>query len=224
MEQPALQRKYIWPGMLRLAHWGMALAVIVLLVTAWLLHWTPTVATAASDYHQIAGALLMLLLLLRFWLLFTDRTVAGWQALVPSRQSLSGMVAMLRFYVTFGGAPLPGWYAHNPLWMPVYAVLFLLLAVLSLTGFFMTEHPVVLGVYLPSLHRSVAPLIGLFTFAHIIAVVMHDARGKLADVSGMLNGFRLFEIKQPDIGKGTTEHRVSLDSLKVKSWRPGDDE
>lgn len=224
MQQPTLQRKLVWPALLRLAHWGMALAVIGLLVTAWLLYWAPTVAAAASDYHQIAGALLMLSLLLRFWLLLTDRTVAGWQALIPARHSVSAMVKTLQFYVTFGQMPLPAWYSHNPLWVPVYAVVLLLLALSALTGFFMPEHPVVMGFYLPTIHKAIAPLIGGFTLAHIVAVVMHDARAKQADISGMLNGYRIFEIKplEPSVGAG--EQKISLDQIGVKRWNPDGEE
>ncbi len=219
MQQPTLQRKLVWPGMLRLAHWGMAIATIVLLVTAWLLHWAPSIALAASDYHQIAGALLMLALLLRFWLLLTDREVAGWRALLPARRSVSAMVKTLQFYISLGNMPLPVWYSHNPLWLPLYAVVILLLAIAALTGFFMPEYPVIGGVYLPSLHRSVATLIGMFTLAHIVAVVMHDVRANQADISGMLNGYRLFEIKSLD-PQASVEHKVSLDQIEVQRWTP----
>ncbi len=223
MQQPSLQRKLVWPVLLRLAHWGMAVTVIVLLATAWLLHWAPSVAKAASDYHQIAGALLMLSLLLRLWLLLTDRTVAGWQALVPTRSSLSAMMKTLQFYITFGKMPLPAWYSHNPLWVPVYAIVLLLLALLALTGFFMPEHPVVMGIYLPTLHKAIAPLIGVFALAHIVAVVMHDARAKQADISGMLNGYRIFEIKPLEPSATAGEQKISLDQIGVKQWRPDGD-
>ncbi len=221
MQQPTLQRKLVWPGMLRLAHWGMAIATIVLLATAWLLHWAPSIAQAASDYHQIAGALLMLALLLRVWLLLTDRAVAGWRALLPGKRSIVAMVKTLQFYLSLGNMPLPAWYAHNPLWVPLYAVVLLLLVVVALTGFFMPDHPLLFGLYLPALHRSVAALIAVFTVAHVIAVVMHDVRARQADISGMLNGYRLFEIKPLDETPGG-EHRVSLEKIKVRRWRPDD--
>lgn len=219
--QPSLQRKYVWSALLRLAHWGMAVAVLALLATAWLLYWAPSVAAGASDWHQIAGALLMLALLLRGWLLLTDREAAGWRALVPSKQTVSGILKTAQFYFSLGRMPLPAWYSHNPLWMPIYAIVLVLLMLSALSGFFMQEHPVVLGIYLPTLHKAVAPLIGFFALAHIIAVVMHDAFGGLADVSGMLNGFRLFEIKPTEDTSSGTEQRISLDQISsVKQWRP----
>ncbi len=220
MQQNTLQRKLIWPGWLRLAHWGMALSVLVLLATSWLLEWSPSVAKAASDYHVIAGAFLMLSLLLRLWLLITDKTVAGWQALVPSRKSLDAMMKTARFYISLGNMPLPGWYAHNPLWVPVYGMVLVVLFIMALSGFFMPSHPVMMGFYLPTIHKSMATLVWIFTFAHIIAVVMHDAKAKHSDVSGMINGYRIFELKPLDTGESPTGgqgvHKVSIDKIQIR--------
>lgn len=217
MQQTTLQRKYIWPGWLRLAHWGMALSVLALMATSWLLKWTPSVATAASDYHVIAGAFLMLSLLLRLWLLVTGKEVAGWQALVPTRKSVDAMLKTLQFYITLGNSPMPGWYAHNPLWVPLYGLLFSILVVMSLTGFFMPEHPVALGFYLPAVHKALAPFIWFFVVAHIVAVIMHDAKAKHSDISGMINGYRIFEIKplEPPAGESGV-HKISLDQINIK--------
>lgn len=214
-----LQRKLVWPGKLRLAHWGIAISVLALIITAWLLEWAPTVAQAASDYHYIFGALLTVSLIGRGWLLLMDKTVGGWKALLPTSTSIQKSLEMLRFYFSFGNTPLPGWYAHNPLWLPVYAVVILSLATMAATGMIMGSSPIVLGIYLPALHEGLAGFITLFTFAHIAAVIFHDVRGKQSDVSGILNGYRIFEMEGLDVGPG--EKKLSQISVaEVKKYSP----
>ncbi len=208
-----LQRKWVWSAGLRLAHWGMALSVLTLLATAWLIAWAPSVAQAASDYHYIAGAFLLLSILLRIWLLLTDTGTAGWRALMLSQRAIKPILETLRFYVTLGSTPLPGWYAHNPLWIPIYGIVLLTLVALSLSGLLMEDHPIVFGIYLPSLHRALAPLIGIFTVAHILAVALHDTRAKHSDISGMLNGYRIFEIKGIQTQASEGVHKVSLHEI-----------
>ena len=192
------QRVSVWSQWMRLAHWSIALSVLVLIATGWLVESAPSVATGAADLHAYAASVLMAGLALRIWLLFADRGVGGWEALVPARANLPAMKEMLMFYLSFGKMPLPNWYAHNPLWVPLYALLYLFLVVMAVTGLFMEEHPLVAGVYLPSLHRHFAAIIAGITGLHLITVVLQDVRGKRGDVSAMLNGYKLFETQKPD--------------------------
>jgi Ni/Fe-hydrogenase 1 B-type cytochrome subunit len=104
--------------------------------------------------------------------------------------------------------------AHNPLWVPLYALLYLFLVVMAVTGLFMEEHPLVAGVYLPSLHRHFAAIIAGITALHIITVVLQDVRGKRGDVSAMLNGYKLFETQKPDqSGFMKQSPGVSIDAI-----------
>lgn len=197
----------------------MAGSVIALMITAWLMSWAPTLTQAASDYHYIFGALLALSIIARAWLLLTDRDVGGWRALVPSSTSMQKSLEMLKFYLSFGAAPLPNWYAHNPLWMPVYALVFICLAAMAISGMLMTTQPLVLGIYLPSFHKALAGVIGIFSLAHVAAVVFHDSRGKHADISGMLNGYRVFEVEGLDPSAGNSKlSQISI--TEVKTYQP----
>lgn len=193
------QRVLIWSQWMRLAHWSIALSVLTLMATGWLVANAPSVAADAADLHAYAASVLMAGLALRIWLLFADRGVGGWEALVPARASLPAMKQMLMFYFTLGKAPLPNWYGHNPLWVPVYALLYLLLVVMAVTGVFMASHPLVAGLYLPGIHTAFASIIAGVTIAHVIAVALNDIRGQRGDVSAMLNGNKLFETQKPDI-------------------------
>ena len=192
------QRIPVWSGWMRLAHWSIGLSVLVLIATGWLVGHAPSVATGAGDLHAIAASVLMAAMVLRIWLLLADKGVGGWEALVPSKGSVSGARQMLMFYFTLGRAPLPNWFGHNPLWVPLYALLYLSLLVMAVTGLFMQEHPVMAGLYLPGIHEAFASIILGFTIVHVITVAMHDIKGEGADVSAMLNGHKLFRTGKPE--------------------------
>jgi len=191
------QRVSVWSQWMRLAHWSIALSVLTLIATGWLVGSAPSVAAGAADLHGYAASVLMAGLALRIWLLFADKGVGGWEALVPVRANLPAMKQMLVFYLTLGKAPLPNWYAHNPLWVPLYALLYLFLVVMAVTGIFMEEQPLVAGFYLPSIHLAFAKIITVLTVLHLATAVLQDIKGKRGDVSAMLNGYKLFESQKP---------------------------
>ena len=199
---------------MRLAHWLIALSVIVLMATGWLLKLAPGVAESASDYHDLASIGLTLGLVLRVWLLFFGKGPAHWKALLPVRADLPRIGMTLRFYATMGKSPQPKWYAHNPLWAPVYLLVLVVLVLQTLTGLLMEAWPVLWGFYLPSVHAFWAPVILGFSCLHIIAVVLHDAKGTTSDVSAMINGHRIFIPEDVDLPHTPNVQTVSLDRLK----------
>ena len=208
------QRVSVWSQWMRLAHWSIALSVLVLMVTGWLVANAPSVAAGAGDLHGYAASVLMAGLALRIWLLFSDRGVGGWEALVPSGTNLPAMKQMLIFYFTLGRSPLPAWYGHNPLWVPLYAMLYLFLVVMAFSGLFMQEHPLFAGIYLPSIHRAFAGIITGLALFHILTVILQDIRGKRGDVSAMLNGYKLFDTERQDLaGPGKQFPAVSIDNI-----------
>ncbi len=214
MNSSQVHRTLVWSGWIRLAHWLIALSVIVLMATGWLVKMTPSVAQSASEYHELASIGLTLGLILRLWLLFFGPAPAHWGALIPQRTDVPKMSMMLRFYVTGGKSPLPKWYAHNPLWAPIYFIILAILFLQALTGLLMESHPLMWGFYLPSVHDFWAPVILVFTCVHVIAVVFHDVKGKAADVSAMLNGHRIFIVEDADSPPMQNIQTISLDQIK----------
>ncbi len=208
-----IQRRLVWSGWLRLAHWCMAFSVLILLATGWLLEYTVGVSDAALDYHYISGAILAMSLLLRLGLLLFDKGTGQWRALLPRRSHLKIMGETLRFYLSFAKMPLPKWYAHNPLWAPVYAVTFIVLSALVLSGFFMTNHPVIAGFYLPGIHSFWTPFIWFFVILHLVSVFLHDLKGTGSDSSAMISGYRIFVIEKPQQPFGSDVQSVSLDTI-----------
>lgn len=208
------QRVLVWSQWMRLAHWSIALSVLVLMMTGWLVSHAPSVAAGASDLHGYAASVLMAGLVLRIWLLFADKGVGGWETLVPTITSLPAIRQMLLFYFTLGKAPLPNWYGQNPLWVPLYALLYLFLIVMAATGVFMQDQPVVAGFYLPGIHDAFASIIIGFSVLHVLTSVLHDIKGQRADVSAMLNGHKVFETQKPDtVNFNGKPVGVSIDSI-----------
>jgi len=106
------------------------------------------------------------------------------------------------------------WYAHNPLWAPVYLLVLIILVVQTLTGLLMETHTVMWGFYLPSVHDVWSTVILVFACLHVIAVVLHDAKGTAADVSAMINGHRIFIPEDADLPYPPSVQAVSLDQIR----------
>ncbi|MEO5343273.1 MAG: cytochrome b/b6 domain-containing protein [Gammaproteobacteria bacterium SHHR-1] len=199
MTPEPIQRLPIWDGWLRFSHALIGLACLALLVSGWLMRYAPSLTETAIDYHYLSAALLVFALCIRLALAISSDPVQGARALLPQRNEWPGMVAMLRFYLSLGRAPLPRWYAQNPLWRPIYLLIYLLLLVLALSGGLMGDRLVLLGIYLPSLHRELASVMFWLILLHLLAVILHDLRGKNSDISAMVHGQRCFSIDRPNV-------------------------
>ena len=203
MADPKIQRILVWGRPLRIAHWLMALSVLVLLATGWLSGLNPVISESAQDYHYTAGAVLIPALGLRLYLLFFGRGSDLLADCETDRHRLAQAGEMLRFYLSLGRAPLPRWYAHNPLWGPIYLLLFLFLLLQALSGVLLLKGiGLFAGLSLYGLHQLVSMIILGFTLLHLAAVFSHDAKGSGADNSAMISGYRIFLIEdlKPEFG------------------------
>ena len=216
MSEKEFQRVRIWSGWLRLSHWAVGLATLVLLSTGWLIQESPSLAESALDVHYLAAGILVIGLVARVVLMFAGQAHERFVALIPRSSELKAIADTLRFYISFGRMPLPRWYAQNPLWKPFYLFCYLVLFVQVVSGAVMPDYPLVAGFYLPSLHAFWAQGLFWFSLLHVAAVGLHDVRGSMADISAMLSGFRLFSIDR-GLREGDNEEPVrfvSLDDLK----------
>ncbi len=209
-----IQRTLIWSSWLRLSHWLIAIAVLSLAATGWLIEMTPSMANAASDYHYLFATVLIGGMVLRVGLLFSNKSAGYWQKLLPEAKERRAYKQILFFYLSLGKSPLPRWYAHNPFWKPIYLLLLLVLLFQILTGVNRDEFPIVLGFYLPNVHAFLASIIVGFTVLHIIAVVLHDLKGTTSDISAMIHGYKIFVVQKPGSLDSSMVHPVSLDRLK----------
>jgi Ni/Fe-hydrogenase 1 B-type cytochrome subunit len=216
MEDPVIKRVLVWSGWLRISHASIGLAVLLLLFTGWLIAESPSLADSALDLHYLASSFLIFGLVVRIVLMFAGIEHERLPALFPASSELYAMARTFRFYISLGKSPMPGWYAQNPLWKPVYLVIYLALIVLVITGAAMPDISLMLGFYLPSVHTFWAQLVFWFTVLHIGSVVMHDYRNKTTDISAMVNGYRLFLVDSNRAGSVAEKmvQRISIDSLK----------
>ncbi len=179
-----------------MVHWTSALLVIALLISAFLFRYVTQWYDVAFDWHIIFGQMLGLVLILRAGLAVfgkgSERYSSWFLSLRPGTAQFQSMLEMLRFYVTMGRTPLPRWYAHNPLWAPIYALFWGLLAVTVISAVLQDAAMGWLGINWAEWHRIGAQGVLGFIVAHVIAVFMHDLKGESADVSAMINGQRYF--------------------------------
>jgi len=211
----------VWSGWLRLAHWVIAAGVLFQIVSAWAIAHQNVDVLFWRDWHMIIGQVLLIALMLRLALLFFPGS-SHWRSLIPNRSDIPNIVQMIKFYVTFARFPLPNWYAHNPLWKPLYLLLFVLLAGCLLAGIFLNAPYHIAGFSLPALHSLLAQIITLFVIAHVIAVFLHDLKGKGAFISAMINGYRYFHASDQEIGKTDSISKdssiyISVESIKKQS-------
>ncbi|MEA3302667.1 MAG: cytochrome b/b6 domain-containing protein [Pseudomonadota bacterium] len=210
-----IQRIPVWSRALRIAHWVMAGAVVVLIATGWRMVSDPLPASTLLDDHFLAAAFLIPALLLRIYLLFFGTGTDHISDCEPDINRLRSAAAVLKYYFSLGRSPLPNWYAHNPLWGPIYLLLFLFLLIQMLSGAFQQSHPYLGMLNLHDIHIIGAYVITGFTVIHVIAVFLHDLGGSGSDISAMINGHRIFVLKKPVTTQqsGDTQS-VSLDELK----------
>ncbi len=202
----------VWSGWLRLSHLLIGVSVLLLLITGWLMANSPVLRDGALDVHYIGMALLLPGLLIRFWLMGAGRENERLSGLVPQPHELQAMWETLRCYLGFGVRPLPNWYAQNPLWKPVYLVIYMGLVIQLLSGVLVERHPVVLGMSLFTVHELWAGILLWAVLLHIGSVALHDFKNGSADASSMINGYRLFTVQQQKPEAGA--QFISVDAIK----------
>lgn len=212
----------VWPGWLRATHWVIAFGVLFQLASAWAIDQDARDLDFWRDWHLMIGQVVALALAVRMLLLFLPGT-GNWRALVPDRSQSEAFMQMVKFYLTLARAPLPNWYAHNPFWKPFYPLVLLVLGAVCVTGMLDLA-----GMADPEQvarwHRRLAHVIAIFTAFHVVAVFLHDLKGKGAFLSSMISGYRYFHVggrtqELLDRIQGPSTVSIPLDSLK----RPTDD-
>jgi Ni/Fe-hydrogenase 1 B-type cytochrome subunit len=216
MQQENIRYVLVWSTWLRLSHWLIAGGVLFQISSAWALAHDEADYDFWLDWHIMTGQVVLMALVLRAVLLFLPGS-SNWRAFIPERSQLRAMLEMIKFYLSLGRFPLPNWYAHNPLWLPIYPLFFLVLAGCLLSGLLYDTSYIVFGTPMSLLHAALAGLITAFTIFHIAAVFLHDLKGKGACISAMVNGFRYFHhtaVIEKDGSDLSGKLTVSVDSIK----------
>lgn len=212
--------KYIlvWSGWLRLSHWAIALGVLFQITSAWAIKIDHANYDFWYDWHIMVGQLMLIVMLLRVVLLFTEGA-SNWRSFFDYKSQLNAIIQMIKFYLSFARLPLPNWYAHNPLWKPVYLFMIIVLSGCVITGMVYNSTFTLAGYSSAELHGALATIIIVLSVAHIITAFLHDLKGKGAFVSAIINGHRYFHYSgNKKVGQTETEENssihIAVDSIK----------
>ena len=191
MQQENIRYVLVWSGWLRLSHWLITAGILFQITSAWAIRHDNADYTFWLDWHLITGQVILMALALRVALFFFPGS-SNWRAFIPEKSQLQAMLQMIKFYLSLARFPLPNWYAHNPLWLPLYLIMFIALAACSVTGLLHDSPKIIFSFTMVKLHSALASMIIIFTIAHIASVFLHDLKGKGAFISAMVNGHRYF--------------------------------
>ena len=196
----------------RIAHWLIAVGFGFEWLSAWLVDHSDVDPLAWSDWHLMVGQALLLVVAWRLLLFFLAGS-GHWRFFIPTREQRHILRDTLRFYASLGKTPLPDWYAFNPVWQPIYLLMIALATISVVSGFFHSGLPLVGELSTAALHSGASKLLLWLAIAHVLFAVWHDAKGRGAQISGMLNGHKYFHIDAPQNTASGNENSVSLDSL-----------
>ncbi len=144
------------------------------------------------EWHHIVGQFIVLLLLARVVLFFQQGNSHYSRYKISSKDSQT-IKETLKFYLSLAHTPLPAWFAFNPLWRALYAIFYIMMILMAFSGLVSSSH-LVLGIYWPSVHQSLATLINAWLVLHLLAVFVHDWKSTVNRISAMLSGVAYFEV------------------------------
>ena len=217
MHRVEYKKVLVWNGWLRLSHWSIAITALVLIVSGWLIAQSPYLHDPAQAAHNIAAGALVFGLLLRIVLFFTGKNQLRLTALIPAGQDRENIKAMLKFYITLGKAPLPHWYAQNPLWKPLYLLLYMVLVLLAVSGMLLPENTALAGFFPRAIHQFWAEFVFWFALLHIASVFLHDYKGETNNISAMVHGNKLFGIEHHVIQNTPVKTDTVIQTIDIKS-------
>ncbi len=135
-------RVYVWEQPVRVSHWVIFLAVVVLSFTGYYIHNPFIVAKSSTPFlmatirfiHVVTGFVFISAFLLRIYWFFKGNNWSNWQAFVPiHRRQWRGMGRMVAYY-SFLRKDLVHQVGHNALAAVTYLVMFTLMFIEIITG------------------------------------------------------------------------------------------
>jgi Ni/Fe-hydrogenase 1 B-type cytochrome subunit len=195
MQKSSVTRVSVWSRWLRVSHWLMGISSLGLIGSGYLISIPSPPATTIQDIHYLFAALLLPGFLIRLYLLIFGQGTDHISDCEPDKHRLAQAWQVTKFYLTLGKAPLPNWFSHNPLWGPFYIGLFFILLLSLISGYaLLNDMQFLFGVVMADLHQLTYVIIAWFSLLHIAAVFTHDLSGTASDISGMINGHRIFQV------------------------------
>ncbi len=219
MSDPAaseIVRVYVWEAPVRITHWLIALAIVVLSCTGFYIGW-PFIAVSgpagqhfvmgwAKVIHGYAAYVFITAVLARVIWMFTGNKYARWDKFMPvHKHRWRGLWPTLRFYL-FALRKPPGFVGHNPLagvtYLAVFGLYFLAIATgLVLRGasagndsplrWFASWEGVFGGLYVARwIHHAVMWLLLGFSVHHVYSGVLMSTVEANATMESIFSGYK----------------------------------
>jgi Ni/Fe-hydrogenase 1 B-type cytochrome subunit len=209
-------RVYVWEAPVRIAHWLIALSILVLSVTGlYIGHPFITVPGQAGQWfvmgwvkviHGYAAYTFMASVFMRVIWMFTGNKYAHWDKFIPVHSARRrGLLPTLRFYL-FALRKPPGFVGHNPLAGMTYLMVFGLYFTAIATGlmmrgasagadsplrWFASWAPVLGGLYMARwIHHAVMWLLLGFAVHHVYSAVLMSMVESNATVESIFSGYK----------------------------------
>jgi len=137
---------YLWSAPLRVMHWVAAICIITLVISGLYIGrpYFSTHGEASSHFlmgnfrfvHFLAATLFVMAAIVRVYWLFAGTQFERWRALFPVKpRDWKNMVRMGTTYLTLRSDKQPHFLGHNPMAQISYTGVYLLAALMVLTGF-----------------------------------------------------------------------------------------
>ncbi len=184
---------YLWEWPIRAMHWTAVLAVLVLVVTGLFIGkpYFMTTGEASAHYmmgwvrfiHFAAAAVLVMTAIVRAYWLFMGNRYERLVALFPVRpRDWVNLLRMIKFYLMIKPEKAPRYLGHNPLQQLSYTAIYLVAALMVVTGFALYGQSNPDGL-IYSLTNWIGPLFGgmpvvrfvhhVLTWAFVIFIPIH---------------------------------------------------
>ena len=228
MSRREIRRVKVWSGRLRIAHWVLAILILFLIATGWILgSGLQGDLQPILEAHTLAGYLSGGILLWRLFMLLFGSQTEHWRDLTPRGPQLRGARETMLSYLTLGRRPLPAYYGHNPLWGPVYLLLYLVLLLQMMSGLLLAipalefallpalNHPMLLAY-----HEAGYSVIAAFAVLHVASVLFHDCQGTRWEISAMVNGHKCFMVQRGGLAFPVITHDAPAQPVERAAVSP----
>lgn len=215
-EESRIVKVYVWEAPVRITHWLIALAIVVLSVTGFYIGrpFITVPGPAGQSFvmgwvkviHGYTAYVFITAVLMRIIWMFTGNRYAHWDKFIPAHRSrLQGFWPTIKFYLFALRRP-PGFVGHNPVAGATYTLVFGLYFVAIATGlvlrgasagvdsplrWFASWEGLFGGLYVARwIHHAVMWLLLGFAVHHVYSSVLMSAVEANATVESIFSGYK----------------------------------
>lgn len=232
------RRVYVWELPVRIFHWLNVLALIVLIVTGFIIANPPAILSSAEAtnlhsfgivrfLHFTAGYVFFFVLILRVYWAFVGNKFAHWKAFWPfTKNNWNNIVQVLKIDILLMNEKVdshPLNTGHNSIATLSYIIMFVFALIQIVSGFALYGD--MASWWLPKMFRWVIPLFGgdflvrsihhaamwvfiFFAIVHVYLVFYHDWLEGRGEVSSMFGGYKFVSEEQIKVTQNQEELEI----------------